>query len=52
MEAKAVTHFLDKVINKQKNTLLFVPVYFTTVDRTISSKEQYDQAFKELSSST
>lgn len=51
IEAKAVTHFFDKVINKKKNILLFVPVYFSTVDKSLSVEEQHEQTFKELSSS-
>ena len=52
MEGKAVTHFFDKVINQNKNILLFIPVYFTTVNKNISFEEQYENVFNEISSST
>lgn len=52
MEAKAVTHFFDKVINTDKNILLFIPVFFTTVDQTLSPEKQYETIHKELSTTT
>ena len=35
-----------------ENILLFIPVYFTTVNKNISSEEQYENVFNEISSST
>ena len=52
MEAKAVTHFFDKVINTDKNILLFIPVFFTTVDQSLSAEIQYETIHKELSETT
>lgn len=52
MEGQAVTHFFDKVINQNKNILLFIPVYFTTVNKNISPEEQYANVFNEISAST
>ena len=52
MEAKAVTHFFDKVISTKKNILLFMPIYFATVDKNLLPQEQHDAIFEELSSST
>ena len=52
MEAKAVTHFFDKVLNTNKNILLFFPVFFSTVDKSLSSEMQYETIFNEVSSTT
>lgn len=52
MEAKAVTHFFDKVINTNKNILLFIPVFFSTVDQSFSSKKQYEIILNEISTTT
>lgn len=52
MEAKAVTHFFDKVLNTNKNILLFFPVFFSTVDKSLSVEMQYETIFKELSTTT
>ena len=52
MEAKAVTHFFDKVINTDKNILLFIPVFFTTVDQSLPAEIQYETIHKEISATT
>lgn len=52
MEAKAVTHFFDKVINTHKNILLFMPVFFSTVDQSLSTEMQYYTILKEISTTT
>ena len=36
-ESKAVTHFFDKVLLTKKNILLFLPVYFSTVNKSLSA---------------
>lgn len=51
-EAKAITHFFDKVINQNKNILLFIPVFFSTVDKTLCVDMQYETIFQEISSTT
>lgn len=51
-ESKAIIHFFDKVLMTDKNILLFLPVYFSTVDKSISSQLQFDYIFEELSSTT
>jgi len=52
MESKAITHFFDKVLNTNKNVLLFLPIYFSTVDKTLSTQLEFEYIFKELSSTT
>lgn len=52
MEAKAVTHFFDKVINTDKNILLFIPVFFTTVDQSLPTEMQYETIHSEISATT
>lgn len=52
MEAKAVTHFYDKVINQNKNILLFIPVFFSTIDKTLCADMQFETIFQEISSTT
>lgn len=52
MEGKAVVHFFDKVINKKKHILLFIPVYFSTVEEELKPSEQFDAIFMELSITT
>lgn len=49
---KEITYFFDKVIKQNKNILLFIPLYFNTVDKELPPKKQYDTIFKELSSTT
>ena len=52
LESKAVVHFFDNVINQNKNILIFAPLFFSTVDRTLSVENQYEMIFKEISSTT
>lgn len=49
MESKAVIHFFDKVLLSKKNILLFLPVYFSTVDKSLSTQLQHEYIFEELS---
>lgn len=49
MESKAVVHFFDKVLNKPKNILLFIPLYITTVNKDLSPEEQFKTILSELS---
>lgn len=49
MESKAVVHFFDKVLNKPKNILLFIPLYITTINKDLSPEEQFDLILSELS---
>jgi len=52
MESKAVTHFFDKVINQDKNILLFIPVFFSTIDKNLCPEDQFKAIFQEISSTT
>lgn len=52
MESKAVLHFFEKVLKKNKNILLFVPAYFKTVDTNLTSEQQQKLIINELSVTT
>lgn len=48
-EAKGVLHFFDKVINCPKNILIFLPIYYETIDKSLLVEEQSEIIFNELS---
>ena len=52
MDAKNVVHFFDKVINCPKNILIFMPIYFETIQNVLLNEKQFEIALEELSSST
>lgn len=50
--SKAVVHFFDKVISKEKNIVLFNPLYLDTIDKDLSEKDKFTVILNELSETT
>ena len=48
--SKAVVYFFDNVINTPKNILIFLPLFISTVDKTIPFEQQIDLTKTEFSS--
>ena len=48
-EDNSVVHFFDKLLNHQKNILLFNPLLLSTVDTSLSIEEQHIVILNELS---
>ena len=46
--AEEVVHFFDEVLNVKKNILLFIPVYFSIVDESLSTESQYNTISEEI----
>lgn len=51
-EAKSVIHFFDKLLLTPKNILIFFPIYFSTVDKTLDVQTQFQSILDELSTTT
>ncbi len=51
-ESKSVLYFFDKVINVDKNILIFIPIYFWPIDYSCLPEKQHEIIFNKISLST